>query len=103
MDLIISICLQMSPYIASKKGVRGAFIVAECLGTWLILTLPVVVGGFVQTAKIIGRHIVEVQLRRRLIEAERKDLEEHKHRRREELLASVEELYGDSVILKELT
>jgi hypothetical protein len=92
----------MSPYFAAKKGVRKVFIIAECIATWLILTLPVIIGGFVQTAKIIGRHIVEIQLHRRLVEAEKLDREQNTHRRREEVLASVEEIYADEAILKEL-
>lgn len=62
-----------------------------------------VVGGFIQTMKLVGRHIVEVQLHRRVLEAERKDKEDgQKQRRREELLASVEEIYGDEVVFSEL-
>lgn len=59
----------------------------------MILVSPVIVGGFVQTAKLVGRHIIETQLHRRVLEAEEKDRERgKKKRRREELLASVEEV-----------
>lgn len=91
----------MVPYFSSKE-IRSLFIVAECICTWMILTLPVIVGGLVQTVKLVGRHIVEVQLHRHVVEAEKKDREGGQKRRREELLASVEEIFGDESVLPEL-
>ncbi|KAI6175891.1 hypothetical protein M3Y97_00739400 [Aphelenchoides bicaudatus] len=92
----------MVPYIAIKKEVRTAFVVCECLTIWLILTLPVIIGGLVQTVKMIGRQIIEIQLHRRMVEAEHKDRKQNKKRRHEEMLASVEEIFGDETIFKEL-
>lgn len=93
----------MFPFLSSNKFLQSIFVFIECIATWLILVLPVVVGGFIQTMKLVGRHIVEVQLHRRVLEAERKDKEDgQKQRRREELLASVEEIYGDEVVFSEL-
>jgi hypothetical protein len=82
----------MVPY-TSCKEVRSLFTVAECLCTWLILTSPVMVGGFVQTVKLIGRTIVEHKYKKQMLETERKDREDgNKIRNREEIFASLEEM-----------
>jgi hypothetical protein len=60
-------------------------------------------GGFVQTAKMIGRWINEQRLQKRLRDAERREWESGAPKRRqEEILASLEEIYNDEVGIPEL-
>lgn len=58
----------------------------------------------VQTAKMLGRFIVEKQLDRRVRETERRERETGtvSTRRKEERLASLEEIYSDEVVFPEL-
>jgi hypothetical protein len=77
-------------------------VIAETVSIWLIIVLPVITGGLVQTVKLVGRHIVEIQFHRQIQEAE-KQIPEGKKPQREELLASIEEIYGEESIFPELT
>jgi len=91
--VLLRFAFALVPY-TSGKEVQNLFAVAECVCTWLILTAPVVVGGFVQTVKLVGRTIIEHKYQKKLLEAERKEREDGtKKRTREEILASLEEMY----------
>ena len=99
---VAELLIGLVPY-ASNEKVKDMFIVVECVSLWLIFTLPVILGGFVQTIKLVGRHIVEKQLEGRLKEAQLKDHQDGNMREREALLSSVEEAYGDeAVVMSEL-